>query len=295
MLANSNRKLRVLLICGVVPLLIAARNTVTPLPQTMIAAETGPQVGQTVTVRKDDVVLRAKIYETEVVTVDEPISVSVAKFSDEIGQGDRLTPVLSPAKIEYLTGASGRFYCGRNQRTRSGFAEAMIGDWFSKYEVEVRFCFVDSNDDGKLDKYFLSGAKDPADQGARDIVPVPYTTKYLQPDEREGTVELKVLKFKPKTNQILFRLSVFRKDVPEYFTYILTVDGDTPKNTYPDFKTNPKKVPYPVYFRNILGAEIVVMRVDSVKEEAEIRILRHFQSQLFKPIEVKVQYIYIYV
>src|SRR5688572_7902993 len=63
-----------------------------------------------------------------------PVSVAIAKFSQEIAAGTRLDPVLVPPRTSKLTGAKGRFYCGENQRTRSKFAEAMIGDMFSKYE-----------------------------------------------------------------------------------------------------------------------------------------------------------------
>jgi hypothetical protein len=276
------------------PLLLSARTSVTPLPETMIAVDAGHPLGQTFTARKGDVLMRAKIYDSEVVTLDAPIAVSIAKFSEDITAGTRLEPVLAPEKTEQLTGTGGRFYCGQNQRTRSGFAEAMLGDMFSKYETQVRFCFVDSDADGKLDKVFLSGAKDKADQGAREIAPTAFTTKRIQPDDEDGLIELRVEKFHAKSNQVTLRLYQVRNGKDLAFSYILTVQGSLPRNTYPTFKTNPKKVPYPAYFNDVLGGSIGVMAVDAIKEEGEFKVTRNMRMQLFKPINIVYQTIYIY-
>lgn len=275
-------------------LLSAARTSVTPLPETMIGADAGHPIGTPFVARKGDVVLRAKIFDTEVVTLDAPVSVSIARFTDEIAAGTRLDPVLAPDKTEQLTGTSGRLYCGENQRARSKFAEAMWGDLFSKYDNEVRFCFVDSDGDNKLDKVFLSGAKDKADQGARPIEPTPYSSKMVQPDLDGGEIELRVEKFKLKTNQVIFRLYIKRNGADTTFSYIFTVQGGAGVNTYPDFRTNPKKAPYPSYFNDVLGARIGVMRVDAAKEEVEVKIARPFPQQLFKPVSIVYQTIYIY-
>lgn len=288
------RRAKALLLVPALLLLSAARTTVSPLPETMIAVDAGHPLGETFVARKGDVVLRAKIFDTEVVTLDSPVAVTIAKFSEELASGTRLDPVLAPEKTGQLTGTGGRFYCGQNQRTRSSFAEAMIGDWFSKYETQVRFCFVDSDADGKLDKVFLSGAKDKADQGARDIAPTPYTTKLIQPDNEAGVIELRVEKFHAKSNQVTLKLYLTRNGTDTPFSYILTIPNGEPRNTYPTFKTNPKKVPYPAYFTDILGGEIGTMRVDAVKEEVEIKVIRNFRMQLFKPISIVYQTIYIY-
>ncbi len=293
-LIGSRRAKALLLVVPALALLGAARTTVSPLPETMIAVDSGHPLGQSFVARKGDVVMRAKIFDTEVVTLDAAISVSIAKFSEAITVGTKLDPVLAPEKTEQLTGTGGRFYCGQNQRTRSGFAEAMIGDWFSKYETQVRFCFVDSDADGKLDKVFLSGAKDKADQGARDIEPTAYTTKRLQPDDEAGLIELRVEKFHKKSNQVTLKLYQIRNGKDLDFSYILTIPAGLPVNTYPTFKTNPKKVPYPAYFNDVLGGSIGVLSVDAIKEEAEIKVSRNFRMQLFKPINIVYQTIYIY-
>jgi hypothetical protein len=290
----GSRQAKALLLVPMVLLLSAARTSVSPLPETMIAVDSGHPLGQSFVARKGDVVMRAKIYDTEVVTLDSPITVSIAKFSEAITAGTKLDPVLAPEQTEQLTGTGGRFYCGQNQRTRSSFAEAMIGDMFSKYETQVRFCFVDSDADGKLDKVFLSGAKDKADQGARDIEPTAYTTKRIQPDDEAGLIELRVEKFHPKSNQVTLKLYQVRNGKDLDFSYILTIPSGVPINTYPTFKTNPKKVPYPAYFNDVLGGSVGVMRVDAVKEEAEFKVSRNFRMQLFKPISIIYQTIYIY-
>jgi len=291
---TSVRRFRTGVALPMLLLLTAARTTVAPLPETLIGVSTDTAIGETFTVHKGDVVLRAKIFETEVVTIDAPISVSIAKFKDELVSGAALEPVLAPKKTEQLTGADGRLYCGENQRTRSKFGELWVGDWFSKYEPQVRFCFVDSDGDNKLDKVFLAGAKDPADQGARTIEPTPYSLKTLQPDLEGGVIELRVEKFKPETNQVLFRLHLSRngQDIP--FSYIMTIEDGRLRQTYPDLRTNPAKAPYPAYFNNVLGAGLGIMSVNANKAEAEVKVTRPFPQQLFKPITIQYQTIYIY-
>ena len=275
-------------------LLSAARTSVTPLPETLMGAPTERPIGESFVARKGDVVLRAKVFDTEVVTIDAPVSVAIAKFSQDIAPGTRLDPVLVPAKTSKLTGANGRFYCGENQRTRSKFAEAMIGDMFSKYESVVRFCFVDSDDDAKLDHVFLAGAKDKAEQAAVAIAPVAYTTRMFQPDDEAGELEVRVHKFYPQSNKVQFKLFMKKNGEQRPFDYILTIPAGKPKQTYPWFDTNPKKHPYPSYFNDLLGAGLGVMKADALKEEVEVKVHRNFPMQLFKPIQIQVQYVYIY-
>jgi hypothetical protein len=295
MSSKSNpRFLRAAAALSLLLLLTGARTSVAPLPETLIGIDSGHRLGETFTVRKGDVVLRAKVFDTEVVTIDAPVTVGIAKFTDEIAPGTKLEPVLAPDRTEQLTGTSGRFYCGENQRTRSKFGELMIGDWFSKYEIEVRFCFVDTDNDKKLDKVFLAGAKDKLDQGAREITPTPYSSKMIQVDDEGGELELRVEKFKAKTNQVTFRLYLKRNGAAAPFSYILTVKDAKARHTYPDFRSDPKKVPYPAYFNDILGAGIGVMSVDAVKEQAEVKITTQIPMQLFKPVSIVYQTIYIY-
>jgi hypothetical protein len=290
----SARQRRALAALPLLILLTAARTVVEPIPETMQGIATDHPIGETFIAHRGDVILRAKVMDTEVVTLDAPVSVTIAKFSQELAAGTRLQPVLAIGKTEQLTGASGRYYCSEDLRTRSKFAESMIGDMFSKYGTTVSFCFVDSGRDGTLDQVFLSGAKKAEEQGARPIQPTPYTTRMLQPDDEAGEIELQVAGFNPRTNKVEFQLRIQKNGERHPFSYIVTVEDGKPRQTYPDFKTNPRKVPYPAYFNDILGAGIGVIRVDAEKGEAAVQVNRNFPIQLFKPVTIQVQYIYIY-
>lgn len=274
--------------------LTAARTSVAPLPETIAPATAAHPVGEAFVAKPGDVILRGKILDTEVVTLEAPVSVSIAKFSQDIPAGTRLDPVLAPPKTESLTGTSGRYYCGEDQQARSKFMAAMIGDLGSKFETVVRFCFVDSDNDNQLDQVFLAGAKDPEFQKSLQIAPTPFKRKYLQLDDEQGEVTLVLHKFKPKTNRVQFMLKLYRKGAEETFSYIGVVKGDKIAQVYPRFETNPAKIPYPSSFTDILGASISTLRVDAVKEEAEIRINRPFKMQLFKPVSITVTYVYVY-
>jgi hypothetical protein len=290
------RRVRALALVPVLFVLVAARTSVAPLPETMVGSKTDFPIGEVVTVKPGDVVLRAKVYDTEVVTLSEPISVGIAKFSQEISAGTQLDPVLVSEKSEQLTGSGGRIYCGEDQRTRSKFGEAMIGDWFSKYEAVVRFCFIDSNNDKKLDKVFLAGAKDKADQTAVNITPVAFDRRLFQPDDEAGVLELRVHRLiakKSEPDKIDFKLHLLKNGVEQPFDLIRTVEGGVVQSTYPTIRTNPKKVPYPSYFNDVLGAGLGVMAVDADKGEAQIKVNRNFGLKLFKPISITYNYVYI--
>ncbi len=288
------RRRRALAALPLMLVLTAARTTVSPLPETMAGTDAGHRIGETFVAHKGDVILRAKIYDTEVITLEAPVSVGIDRFAQEIPAGTRLQPVLAMGNTQELTGTSGRYYCGEDLRSRSKFGEAMIGDWFSKFEAIVKFCFVDRDGDGKLDRVFLAGAKDAADQGARPIEPTGYSRQVLEPDDEAGEIELRVHKFSLKSNKVQFMLTLNKDGESRLFSYIVTVKNGKPQQTYPRFETNPKKVPYPAYFNDILGAGIGVMRVDAAKEEVELKVTRNFPLQPFRPVTVQVQYIYIY-
>lgn len=294
---RAPRSVKALAMVAVLALLVAARTAVAPLPETMIATKGDLPLNEVVTVRPGDVVLRAKVYDTEVVTLSEPVSVAIAKFSQDIPAGTRLDPVLVSERTTQLTGSGGRIYCGENQRTRSKFGEAMIGDWFSKYETVVRFCFIDSNADKKLDKVFLAGAKAKEDQLAVAITPAAFERRMFQADDDAGVLELRVHRLIAKKNEpdkIEFKLHLLKNGEESTFDYIRTVEKDLPVSTYPIIRTNPKKVPYPSYFNDILGGGVGVMGVDAAKGEAQIKVTRNFRMQLFKPISIVYNYVFVY-
>lgn len=291
---EGQRARRAMLALPLLLLLTAARTSVAPLPETLAPAPGEHKPGETFTAKAGDVILKGKILDTEVVTLEAPISVSIAKFSQDIPAGTKLDPVLAPPRTERLTGTSGRYYCGEDQQARSKFMAAMIGDFGSKFETVVRFCFVDSDEDSKLDQVFLAGAKDAEFQKSLPIEPTAFRREYLQPDDEQGEVTLTLHKFKPQSNRVQFMLKVHRNGTEQYFTYIATVKDDKMAQTYPRIESNPKKYPYPSTFTDILGASVSMLRVDAEKGEADLRINRPFRMQLFKPVSVTVTYVYIY-
>lgn len=294
----NSRGLRALACLPVFVLLVAARSSVSPMPETMVATTADFPIGEEITVREGDVILRANVFETQIATVNEPVSVSIARFSHDIEAGTKLDPVIVSSETRRVTGTSGFIYCGENQRTRSQFAEAMIGDWFSKYETIVRFCFVDSDNDGKLDQVFLAGAKDKEEQAAVAIEPVAFERRMFRlTDAPVGTLELRVNRLIRKRNQpdkIEFKLVLLREGVPFGFDFILTVDGKGAERTYPLYKTDPQDVPYPSYYNDILGAGIGIMSVDAEQGTAQVKVNRNFAMQLFKPVSIQYNYVYVY-
>jgi hypothetical protein len=292
----SNRRVRALAAIPLLFLLTAGKTTVSSLPETMIALPPDKPIGQPFVARKGDVILRAKIYDSETATLDAPLSVKIAKFSYQVDAGTMLEPVLAPDKTRERTGVNGRLYCGNPQRTRSETGELLIGSLFSKYSTMVRFCFADTDKDRKLDKVFLAGAKSKSEQGAHPIEPVPFSTKTLQPDDQEGEIQLVVGEFWPKANEVTFHLVVRRKGGGLPTAYILTLEQDGKlKKTYPDIRTDPDTIPYPVTYYDLLGASVDVVSVNAPQGEAELRINKNFGTRLFKAIGIIYETVYIYL
>lgn len=291
------RGLRAAAMAPIFFLLIAARTSVAPMPETMVGVDTDIERGVTVNVKEGDVILRAKVFATEIATLKEPVSVAIAKFSQDIAADTPLDPVVVSRKTESLTGTSGFIYCGENQRTRSKFAEAMIGDFLSKYETIVRFCFVDTDNDAKLDRVFLAGAKDKADQQAVEIEPVAFERRKFTMDDDARTLEIRVnrlIKKRGRADKIEFKIHLFDDETDYGFSYIASTNGGPIEENYPLIKTNPRKVPYPSEFPNIMGAGITILDVDAEKGEAQIRVKRNFTTRFIKPVTIQYNYVYIY-
>jgi hypothetical protein len=290
--------LRTLTAFPLILFLTAARTAITPLPQT-VWDNNNVNLGEHFTAKVGDILLKAPVFDTETIQIDAPAQITIAEFSQNFKPGESLTPVLISEKTETLIGQKGRYYCGENLRTRSKFAAAMIGDWGSKFETIVRFCFVDSDNDAKLDHVFLAGAKTAEFQRAVAIAPIPFTRKTFEPDKASSEIQLKFAKLDAISGKIQLEVELIRDGKEEDFDYILMPDMAVDENSLIQLdkilKTNPKKLPYPMHFKNILGANIGITSVNSQSGEVEFVINHKFGPILFKPVSIQYQTIYVYV
>lgn len=280
-----------------VPLLVGAgsKMPVYPIPETLFA-DPAVKLHQVFSAKPGDVLTTAPIMSTEQAFVDAPVKVSIDRFSDEVGTGDALTPVIAPDKTAAIVGGNGHYYCGRDQRGRSAVVGALLGGIGQKFEAIVRFCFIDTNNDRKLDKVFLAGAKDKQLQVPVAIEPVPFHTTHFRQMDEGDVVKLRYRKYVPEKQKVELELEVWHKGKKEPFDYILWSD---PRNNgferqLPRLGTNPKKIPYPVYFNKVMGA---VVKVAAVREDgtADFAIERNFGPVMFRPVVIRTTYYYIYI
>ena len=277
--------------------LTAGRLEVFPLPDTVVPADQTVPVGKEFSAKPGDVVLRGHVVRTKQVTTSDPVTVSIAKFTDSLPAGTELTPiVVTPQKSGPLSGG-GLYYCGKDQRARSKLMGELVGDIGSKFENTVRFCFVDSDEDGRLEKVFLGGAKDAEFQTPVAIAPVAYSERFLVPRKEEDEIRLIYKKFNPETRRITLQLELVRDGKEEYFDFILSAgrSGGKPSEVYKDIRTNPKKIDYPVVFTDVLGSEVAIHSVDASSGEAKFAIRQNFALGLFRPVAIQHQTIYVYV
>lgn len=281
--------------------LTAARLTVSIPPQLVVADPSSAPQGQSVTAKVGDTLLTAKVYDLERVKLTQPLHVAFDKFTEDFEIGTQLTTVMVPSRAKENTGLDASvYYCGSDLRTRSKFAESMIGDWFSKWEPIVRFCFTDTDHDQKIDHMVLAGAKDKLLQKAVAIDPVAFMLEKVVPDEEASEVRLVFRKLETLTGELHMELQLYRKGERQLFTYLLSGNYREgkflpPSELYPQFKFNPKKVPYPAKFDNILGATVEVKSVDTANGTAAFELRRPIGPALFKPINVETQMIFIYM
>jgi len=272
-------------------LLTAARQAAAPLPDMLLPAEPAHPIGMPFTAKPGDEILRAQIVKATVVKLDVPFKASLDRFAHDFQPGEQLTPVLlRPEK----RGDVKMIFCGPDQRAISKFAAVMIGDWASKFEKIVRFCFEDQNNDGKFEGFILAGAKDPALQAVNAITPIAYSQSDMVPYDNASALSLVYRKFVPETRKLVFDLKMTVDGKVQRFDYINSMPKGVMQEDRPTYQTNPQKIPYPVHFDNIVGANLGVNKVDG-DGHAEMVINSDFKPTLIKPVDIQMQMIYIYV
>ena len=281
--------------------LSAARLSVTIPPQMAKTDAGSVELGKPFVAKPGSVLLTAKVFDLERITLSKAYHASVDRFSQDLPVGTRLSSVWVPADAEKITGSKSKiYYCGQDLAARSEFADLMIGDLFSKWESIVRFCFVDEDNDGALDHMIIAGAKNKALQKAQSVAPIPYQREVLTADENDSQVRIVFSKLDSVTGIAKLEPQLWRNGKRYQFDYLLseritTAISGGPGQLYPQFKTNPAKLPYPMRFTDVMGADIGIRSINKATQEAEFVINRAVPPSLFKPVIVKVNYVYIYI
>lgn len=275
--------------------LVAARAPVMPLPDALLPNQ-DVALRTAFVAKPGDVVLRARIVRTEKTYLDAAAKVAIDRFSDEMNVGDVLTTVLANDRTKKVVGSSAAvYYCGDDIKARSSFMAVFMGDLGSKFENIVRFCFIDEDKDGKFEHYFLAGAKDPTLLAMRAIDPVAFHKDELVQENEADEIRLRYRKFETRTTEMHFQLEITRNGKPFTFEYIMTPRHMAVRDQfYYRLVTDPQKIPYPMHFPDILGADIGVRSV-TPDGEATIVVNRNFEPTLLKPYLPQVNYIFIYI
>jgi hypothetical protein len=172
------------------------------------------------------------------------------------------------------------YYCGDDMKARSSFMAGLMGDMGSKFENIVRFCFVDDDKDGRFDHYFLAGAKDPLFLKEQPVGPLPYRVEHLVQENAADEIRLKYRKFDTTTSKISLELEITRNGAALPFEYIITPTHTGRNEQYYRMASNPAKVPYPVVFEDVLGADIIIDRCNPTER-------RNFSCSAISPLAVQ--------
>lgn len=274
--------------------LTGAATAVNPVPQTMVPASTDHPIGEEFTARKGDVVMRAKVVETESADLTVPVSVTIGKFEETFPAGTKLRAATAAEAAEKLFGIAGNFYCGESRAARPAVIDMAIVRWLSKYDKDVRFCFFDSDADNKFDKVVLAGTKNKEEQRAVSIEPADYRKHAAPEDTSVGSIELRVAKISKNNGKVSLNVMFELGDKLQGYSYLITKRDGEDRYTYWEEKTDPKKAPYPTKLR-ILGGEIEIVRVDPANEEMAVRIIKDFDQQTFRPYTIEQRPTYYFI
>lgn len=282
---------RVLACAAIWVALTGARQPAYPFPDFILPSEEAFVPGQQMEVKPGDTILRGRVVRAMVVNLSAPIDLQFDRFAHQFQSGDELTPVM----LEADKGKSQKLiYCGSNQRAVSKLTAVMIGDWLSKFETVVRFCFLDNDNDGKFEGYILGGAKDPAHQIVNPITPINYVSKELVPYEQGAEFSIVYRKYSVTSRKMHFNLRLTIDGEEQEFDYVNTIIDQGVQRNYATFSTHPKKVDYPMHFKNIAGANFGVTSVDA-DGTAQVKINVNFRPSMFKPISITRNVVFIYI
>lgn len=288
------RRFRLLFLSAAAFVLIGARASVVPLPDVLLP-DHSVEMSTIRTVQPGDVILRADILRAEMTSLEKPVQVEIDKFKENISNEMILTTVIANDKTKKIVKSQADlYYCADDIRARSSFMSWFMGDIGSKFENIVRFCFIDNDNDFKFDHYFLAGAKDPALLQQREIDPLPYHIERLVHEDVGDEIRLRYRKFDRETAKVHLELEITRNGKPFTFQYIVSPNHTGRNEQYYRLNTNPRKIPYPMHFMDILGADVGIRSVSS-DGAAEVIINKNFEPSFIKPYIPEVRYIFVYI
>jgi hypothetical protein len=251
-----------MLLGGARPILQAARQIVLPL-------ETNPPAGTEFKVKVGETILASRFMDWNMARLDAPVSVSIDRFSQTVGPDLDLEGFGATRGSQERTGLNARnYYCADKVKAHSGLSYQLLSSVTSNVEQFVRFCFVDENDDGRLDHIFLLGAKSRELQVAHAIEPVAFHTLALQPDKKDTELHLILKRLDPASRNILLYQRPRRNGKEPWLGPFSLWSVATGTEYRQEDKVNVRYPPNgPVTLKNIMGYDLTVKSVDPATGE----------------------------
>lgn len=260
------------------------------LPDTIVP-DSGVSLDTLKSAMPGDVLLAASVVRTAELVLDGEVSAKIDRFETSLSAGDRLLPMVVPAESAVLIGAGSAVFCGRQVESRSKLKNALIGNWFSKFDASVRFCFADSDGDRRLDRVFLGGSFDKEYQSGQVIDPVAYHVETLRRDQPGDSIWIKYERHRKGKVTLFIK---YRREGVEFFANGYNTPEHYGKNSYPFFReVNTVKQPLPADVGDWIGSQL---SVDSVAPDGRItyRVKSNFTATMFKPVSYQVYTLYVY-
>lgn len=235
------------------------------------------QSGEERVVRPGDIVLRAPLGWGSSATIDTDLRVEIAGVAETIAAGARLMEARERSGGDLGTlSDEARVFCADERVNVTNVLASSMTLGLSNLATRVsrlrRFCFVDGDRDGRLERAFLVGTKRDEDRRMVDISPTPYTHAENRPIGEGHHIEL-VYDRAGLFGVPGFRLGHLAAGSPQPVQTIFTGVGEDRSRTRAATAIRTARIPQ---LLEIGPASLTVTRFDPETKEATIRYERDF-------------------
>ncbi|MDF8331972.1 hypothetical protein [Novosphingobium cyanobacteriorum] len=270
--------------------LTAAKLGLYELPDSIVPDEK-LVLGEPLVAKLGQPLVSARLVHTVDMVLDQPINAKMGKFSRDFAVGDRLTPMIVSDESKSLVGENSEIFCGKEIESRSKVANAIWGNFLSKYDKTVKFCFADTNGDMKIDRMLLAGSFEKSLQEGITIEPLGYHLESLKPERDDDII---YINYEKNRNGKLILWVFYRKSGIHYSPNGYSTPERFGKNSYGFFREiDTRGAKFPILVDDVLGASL---QVDGVDPDGSIiyRLTKNFSKTLVKPLFTQQYTLYVY-
>jgi hypothetical protein len=122
---------------------------------------------------KNDVLFSFRIDQPPVARIAKAVAVEAAGKNFAFEPGEEFVLSITDSRMRGRIPEGSTIFCGEAKENATA---KWLSSLLTKFGAETRPCFIDSDGDGRFDKFFLSGTKRDEDSGLVPVEPAAFTT-----------------------------------------------------------------------------------------------------------------------